>query len=334
MPHTSLHNQVARTSTPEHLFCVAPMMDWTDRHDRMFLRLFTRRALLYTEMVTSSALKHGDAGYLLHYDPAEHPVALQLGGSNPEELAAATEMGNKAGYAEINLNVGCPSPRVQSGAFGACLMTDPTLVARCIEAMGAVSEVPVTVKCRIGVDDLDSDQHLMRFVDTVANAGCDLFVIHARIAILEGLSPKENREIPPLNYERVFRVKERFPDLKIVINGGISTLQQTRAMLQHVDGIMMGREAYQNPYILHNIDSELFGEQVCSKTRIEYLLDYIPYMERELAQGSPLHHMTRHVLGLFKGQKGGKQFRRHLSMHAHRKDAGINVLCDAINFVS
>lgn len=269
------------------------MMDWTDRHDRMFLRLFTRRALLYTEMVTSSALKHGDADYLLHYDPAEHPVALQLGGSNPEELAAATEMGNKAGYAEINLNAGCPSPRVQSGAFGACLMTDPALVARCIAAMGAVSEVPVTVKCRIGVDDLDSDQHLMRFVDTVANAGCDLFVIHARIAILERLSPKENREIPPLNYERVFRVKERFPDLKIVINGGISTLQQTRAMLQHVDGIMMGREAYQNPYILHNIDSELFGEQACSKTRIEYLLDYIPYMERELAQGSPLHHVVQ-----------------------------------------
>lgn len=334
MPQTLFQSQVAGTAAPEHRFCVAPMMDWTDRHDRMFLRLFTRHALLYTEMVTSAALKHGDADYLLHYDQAEHPVALQLGGSNPSELADAAELGNRAGYTEINLNVGCPSPRVQSGAFGACLMTDPALVARCIAAMGEVSEKPVTVKCRIGVDDMDSDEHLMGFVDTVANAGCTLFVIHARIAILEGLSPRENREIPPLNYDRVFRVKERFPELEIVINGGISTLQQTRAMLQQVDGIMMGREAYQNPYILHDIDSELFGEQASSKTRVQYLLDYIPYMERELALGTPLHHMTRHVLGLFKGQKGGKQFRRHLSMHAHRKDAGINILCDAINFVS
>lgn len=334
MLQTPLQSQVGPTTAPQHRFCVAPMMDWTDRHDRMFLRLFSRHTLLYTEMVTSSALKHGDADYLLHYDSAEHPVALQLGGSNPAELAEATELGNKAGYAEVNLNVGCPSPRVQSGAFGACLMADPALVARCIAAMDRESDVAVTVKCRIGVDDMDSDLQLMNFVESVANAGCALFVIHARIAILEGLSPKENREIPPLNYERVFKVKERFPELEIVINGGITSLQQTREMLQHVDGVMMGREAYQNPYILHDIDSELFDEQASGKPRVQYLLDYIPYMEKELAAGTPLHHMTRHVLGLFKGQKGGKQFRRHLSMHAHRKDAGINVLSDAISFVT
>ncbi len=319
---------------PEHLFCVAPMMDWTDRHDRMFLRLFSHRTLLYTEMVTSSALRHGDADYLLRYEQAEHPVALQIGGSNPAELADATELGNRAGYDEVNLNVGCPSPRVQSGAFGACLMTDPALVAECIAAMNSASTVPVTVKCRIGVDDLDSDEHLIRFVECVANEGCSLFIIHARIAILQGLSPKENREIPPLNYERVFRIKERFPELEIVINGGISTVQQTREMLNHVDGVMMGREAYQNPYILHDIDTELFAGSAGDKSRIEYLQEYLPYIERELSESTPLHHMTRHLLGLFKGQNGGKQFRRHLSMHAHRKDAGISVLTDAISFVS
>ena len=309
-------------------------MDWTDRHDRMFLRLFSSQILLYTEMVTSSALKHGDADYLLQYDQNEHPVALQIGGSDPDELAEATELGNKAGYCEINLNVGCPSPRVQSGAFGACLMTNPQLVADCIKTMKKVSEVPVTVKCRIGVDDQDAESDLHNFIEQVAAGGCELFIVHARKAILEGLSPKENREIPPLIYDRVFRLKELFPDLEIIINGGITTLDQTREMLEKVDGVMMGREAYQNPFILHDIDHELFNQPKTPKSRIEFLQDYFPYMKEQLEAGTPLHHMTRHILGLFKGQKGGKQFRRHLSMHAYRKDAGLSVLNDAMSFVS
>lgn len=322
------------TSSEKHRFCVAPMMDWTDRHDRMFLRQFSRRALLYTEMVTSSALKHGDADYLLQYDQREHPVALQIGGSDPLELAEATELGNKAGYCEINLNVGCPSPRVQSGAFGACLMTNPELVAECIATMKQSSQVPVTVKCRIGVDDQDSESDLQNFVEKVAAGGCDLFIVHARKAILEGLSPKENREIPPLIYDRVFRLKEHFPQLEIVINGGVTTLEQTKKMLGLVDGVMMGREAYQNPFILRDIDHELFGLPVQDKSRLEFLLEYFPYVEEQLQSGTPLHHMTRHILGLFKGQKGGKQFRRHLSMHAYQRDAGLSVLNDAISFVS
>lgn len=310
------------------------MMDWTDRHDRMFLRLFSSQVLLYTEMVTSSALKHGNADYLLQYDQNEHPVALQIGGSDPDELAEATELGNKAGYGEINLNVGCPSPRVQSGAFGACLMTNPQLVSDCIKTMKRVSDVPVTVKCRIGVDDQDAESDLHNFIELVAAGGCELFIVHARKAILEGLSPKENREIPPLIYDRVFRLKELFPDLEIIINGGITTLDQTREMLEKVDGVMMGREAYQNPFILHDIDHELFNLPKTTKSRLEFLQDYFPYMKEQLEDGTPLHHMTRHILGLFKGQKGGKQFRRHLSMHAYHKDAGLSVLNDAMSFVS
>ncbi len=317
-----------------HRFCVAPMMDWTDRHDRMFLRQFSCRTLLYTEMVTSSALKHGDADYLLKYDQREQPVALQIGGSDPSELAEATTLGNEAGYCEINLNVGCPSPRVQSGAFGACLMTNPELVASCISTMKQNSQVPVTVKCRIGVDDQDSESDLQNFIEKVAAGGCELFIVHARKAILEGLSPKENREIPPLVYDRVFHLKELFPQLEIVINGGITTLVQTKEMLGIVDGVMMGREAYQNPFILHDIDHELFGLPEQEKSRLDFLLEYFPYMEEQLQSGIPLHHMTRHIMGLFKGQKGGKQFRRHLSMHAYRKNADLGVLNDAIGFVS
>lgn len=319
---------------PDHKFCVAPMMDWTDRHDRVFLRQFSDRALLYTEMVTSAALKHGDASYLLQHHAIEHPIALQLGGSDPEELAEAARLGEDAGFDEINLNVGCPSNRVQSGAFGACLMGDPPLVARCIANMREAVSVPVTVKCRIGIDDRDSEHELIDFVQIVAEAGCEIFIIHARKAILSGLSPKENRQLPPLNYERVYAIKARFPELDIILNGGVSTLDTVEELLQKVDGVMLGREAYQNPYLLHGVDSRLFGEIAADKNRLQYIHEYLPYIEQQLSQGTPLRHMTRHLLGLFRGQKGGKQYRRHLSENSYRKDAGIDVLLDAINHVN
>ncbi|MEX0964988.1 MAG: tRNA dihydrouridine(20/20a) synthase DusA [Pseudohongiellaceae bacterium] len=317
-----------------HRFCVAPMMDWTDRHDRVFLRQLSARALLYTEMVTSAALKHGDAQYLLQHSPEEHPVALQLGGSDPAELAEAALSAERAGFDEINLNVGCPSDRVQSGAFGACLMAEPDIVASCVHSMMARVALPVTVKCRIGIDDRDSQAELEDFIGTVANAGCDLFIIHARKAILSGLSPKENREIPPLNYESVFAVKRSFPALSIIINGGIKTLAEATFLLQHTDGVMLGREAYQNPFILNDVDNVFFDAAKNTRTRIECLQKFIPYIETELAKGTPLHHMTRHILGLFKGQAGGKQFRRRLSENSYRKSAGIEVLLDAISYVN
>lgn len=309
-------------------------MDWTDRHDRVFLRQFSKCALLYTEMVTSAALQHGDADYLLHHHPDEHPVALQLGGSDPMQLAHAARAGENAGFDEINLNVGCPSDRVQSGAFGACLMADPPLVARCVESMQDAVALPVTVKCRIGIDDRDSEAELLDFIGTIANTGCAVFIIHARKAILQGLSPRENREIPPLDYERVFRVKEHFPHLRIVINGGISNLDQAAVLLQRVDGVMLGREAYQNPYILHEVDTKLFGFPPVLKSRSDYLQQFIPYMQAELDRGTPLRHMARHLMGLFKGQKGGRQFRRHLSEYCHQDKAGINIVLDALSFTN
>ena len=319
---------------PDHKFCVAPMMDWTDRHDRVFLRQFSDRALLYTEMVTSAALKHGDARYLLQHHAIEHPIALQLGGSDPKELAEAAKLGEEAGFDEINLNVGCPSDRVQSGAFGACLMANPPLVASCIAGMRKSVSVPVTVKCRIGIDDRDSEGDLIDFVRVVAGAGCKIFIIHARKAILSGLSPKENRQVPPLNYERVYAIKALFPELDIVLNGGVTSLDTAEEMLQTVDGVMLGREAYQNPYLLHGVDSRLFGEIKADKNRLQYIYQYLPYIEQQLAQGTPLQHMSRHLLGLFRGQKGGKQYRRHLSENSYRKGAGIEVLLDAINHVN
>jgi len=317
-----------------HKFCVAPMMDWTDRHDRVFLRQFSRHALLYTEMVTSAALKHGDAVYLLQYNAQEHPVALQLGGSDPQELAAAAVLGEKAGYDEINLNVGCPSDRVQSGSFGACLMAEPELVAQCIRSMKSAVNIPVTAKCRIGIDDRDSEAELLDFVGTVAKGGCELFIVHARKAILSGLSPKENREVPPLNYQRVYKVKQAFPDLEIIINGGIASLEEAKQHLSQLDGVMLGREAYQNPFILHAVDSLLFNEDTENKTRLDYLQAYLPYVEEQLKLGIPLQHMSRHILGLFKGEKGGKQYRRHLSENCFRKGAGVEVLLDAMKLVA
>ena len=315
-------------------FCIAPMMDWTDRHDRVFLRKFSKQTLLYTEMVTSAALQHGDANYLLKHNHEEHPVALQIGGSSLAELAYGAKLGEKAGFDEINLNVGCPSDRVKAGSFGACLMAKPKLVADCVDAMANAVEVPVTVKCRTGIDDLDSQSRLLEFIATVSSAGCRTFIIHARKAILSGLSPKENREIPPLHYGRVLSVKENFPELEIVINGGITTFSDANCFLRTVDGVMIGREAYQNPFFLAKVDEYFFNSPAIRKERAEYLEEYIPYIESELIKGTPLKHMTRHLLGLFKGQKGGKQFRRHLSENAHRENAGIEVIADALKFTA
>ncbi|MFT7472002.1 MAG: tRNA-dihydrouridine synthase A [Kiritimatiellia bacterium] len=309
------------------------MMDWTDRHDRLFLRQLSEHALLYTEMVTSAALKHGDAQYLLQHSQDEHPVALQLGGSNPVELAEAAVLAERAGYDEVNLNVGCPSDRVQSGAFGACLMAEPELVAKCVSSMITSVSLPVTVKCRIGIDDRDSQGELEDFIGTVADAGCNTFIVHARKAILSGLSPKENREIPPLKYDSVFAVKQAFPELSIIINGGIKSLQEAESLLKKTDGVMLGREAYQNPFILNEVDAIFFGATTNAQTRTERLQQFIPYIEQELALGTPLHYMTRHILGLYKGQKGGKQFRRHLSENSYSKTADIGVLLDAISYV-
>ena len=327
-------SEVADTAAGlSHRFCVAPMMDWTDRHDRVFLRQLSKHALLYTEMVTSAALKHGDAQYLLQHSEGEHPVALQLGGSKPAELAEAAALAERSGYDEINLNVGCPSDRVQSGAFGACLMAEPGLVGKCVSSMMTSVSLPVTIKCRIGIDDRDSQRELEDFIGTVADAGCDTFIVHARKAILSGLSPKENREIPPLNYDSVFAVKQAFPELSIIINGGIKTIEDAESLLKKTDGVMLGREAYQNPFILNEVDAVFFGTATNVQTRTETLQKFMPYIEQELERGTPLHHMTRHILGLYKGQKGGKNFRRHLSENSYKKTADIGVLLDAISYV-
>ena len=327
-------NEAADTAAGlSHRFCVAPMMDWTDRHDRVFLRQLSEHALLYTEMVTSAALKHGDAQYLLQHSEGEHPVALQLGGSKPVELAEAAALAERSGYDEINLNVGCPSDRVQSGAFGACLMAEPELVGNCVKSMMTRVNLPITIKCRIGIDDRDSQRELEDFIGTVADAGCDTFIVHARKAILSGLSPKENREIPPLKYDSVFAVKQAFPELSIIINGGIKTLEDAQSLLKKTDGVMLGREAYQNPFILNEVDAVFFGAATNAQTRTETLQKFMPYIEQELESGTPLHHMTRHILGLYKGQKGGKNFRRHLSENSYKKTADIGVLLDAISYV-
>lgn len=316
-----------------HRFCVAPMLDWTDRHERYFLRLLSKHALLYTEMVTTGALIHGDARRHLLFSDEEHPVALQLGGSSSEELVRCAALAEEYGYDEINLNIGCPSDRVQSGRFGACLMAQPELVADCVRAMTEATAIPVTIKCRTGIDDLDSDEYLFNFIKIVADAGCDTFVVHARIAVLRGLSPKQNRDVPPLNYPRVFRVKEKFPDLRIILNGGVKTLHDGKQLLSHVDGVMIGREAYQNPWILASVDETFFGAAADNRTRIDILKTFIPYVEAQLAEGASLQHLTRHILGLFHAVPGGKAFRRHLSENAFRKDASIAVLIDAIALV-
>ncbi|MCG5494673.1 tRNA dihydrouridine(20/20a) synthase DusA [Ectothiorhodospira variabilis] len=309
------------------------MMEWTDRHCRYFLRLLSQRAFLYTEMVTTGALIHGDRERFLAFDPAEHPVALQLGASEPEDLARCAVMAQEAGYDEVNLNVGCPSDRVSSGRFGASLMREPERVADCVRAMGEAVDIPVTVKHRIGIDDLDSYEFLAGFVDKVASAGCQLFIVHARKAWLQGLSPKQNREIPPLCYERVHQLKADFPHLAIIINGGLTTLDACQTQLEHVDGVMVGREAYYNPGILADVDRLLYGEQGPVPTPHEVVERFVPYVEARLAEGVPLQAMTRHILGLFPGMPGARAWRRHISENAHRDGAGVEVILEALGKV-
>src|SRR6476661_7913547 len=315
------------------LFSVAPMMDWTDRHCRVFHRLMSRRARLYTEMLTTGAIIRGDRGRLLGFDPSEHPVALQLGGSDPADLATAAKIGEDFGYDEINLNVGCPSDRVKDGRFGACLMAEPELVARCVEAMKRAVRVPVTVKCRIGIDDQDPELALDVMADAVVDAGADALIVHARKAWLNGLSPKENRDIPPLDYDRVYRLKAALPGLPIVINGGIASLAEAKQHLAHVDGVMLGRAAYQEPWRLLTADPELFGEAAPYATMKDVFAAMLPYVEQQLAHGTRLHSMARHFIGAFHGVPGARAFRRHLAENGVRAGAGAGVLRDAIALV-
>jgi len=308
------------------------MMAWTDRHCRFLHRQLSGWALLYTEMVTADAVIRGDREMLIGFDPAEHPVAIQLGGSEPARLAEAARIAADFGYDEINLNVGCPSDRVQSGRFGACLMREPDLVADCVAAMREAVSVPVTVKCRLGVDDQEPEQALRAVVKACANEGVDTFVVHARMAWLKGLSPKENRDIPPLDYDLVYRVKRENPQLTVVVNGGIANLEEAERHLAHVDGVMLGRAAYHDPAILLDVDARFFGGG--RRTMEEALEDFIQYIERELARGVPLNTMTKHMLGLFNGQPGGRLFRRHLSENATRRGAGPEVLLEALAKIS
>lgn len=306
------------------------MMDWSDRRCRFFHRLLTRKALLYTEMVTAPAILFGARERLLGFCESEHPVALQLGGSDPAQLAEAAAIGEAFGYDEINLNVGCPSDRVQEGRFGACLMAEPELVAECIAAMQKRVRIPVTVKCRIGIDDQDSEQDFRRFIDIVADAGCEVFIVHARKAWLNGLSPKENREIPPLDFERVYRLKAERPELTVVVNGGIGSLDECEQHLAHVDGVMLGRAAYQTPYLLAEVDQRLFLSASPSRTRGEVLRQLVPYVEQHLDGGGRLNNVTRHILGLYHGRPRARAFRRHLSENAVRDGARGDVLLQAI----
>ena len=312
---------------------VAPMLDWTDRHCRYFLRLLSRRVRLYTEMATTGAVLRGDRERLLAYDPAERPLALQLGGSDPEELARCARIAADFGYDEVNLNVGCPSDRVQSGRFGACLMAEPALVAECVAAMRAAAALPVTIKTRIGIDDRDSYEALTDFVGQVAASGCAVFIIHARKAWLHGLSPKENREIPPLRYEVVHRLKRDFPELTVLLNGGLTSLDQAAEQLSWVDGVMIGRAAYENPYLLAEVDRRFFDSSAPPPNRHQVIQDLLPYIETQLQRGAPLHCMIRPVLGLFQGIPGARAWRRYLSEQAPRRGAGTAVLEAALRWL-
>jgi len=314
-------------------FSVAPMMDWTDRHCRVFHRRMSRRARLYTEMLTTGAIIHGDRGRLLGFDPSEHPVALQLGGSDPADLATAAKIGEDFGYDEINLNVGCPSDRVKDGRFGACLMAEPALVADGVAAMKRAVKIPVTVKCRIGIDDQDPEIALDVLARGVVAAGADALVVHARKAWLNGLSPKENRDIPPLDYDRVYRLKAALPDVPVIINGGIGNPAEAKVHLDHVDGVMLGRAAYQEPWRLLDVDPELFGEAAPYATMKDVFEAMFPYIEDQLAQGARLHSMTRHFVGAFHGVPGARAFRRHLAEKGVKPGAGVDVLRDAIALV-
>ena len=322
---SSLTSNSAKLSKINRTFSIAPMLDWTDRHYRYLARIMSTELLLYTEMVTTGAIIHGKGDYLA-YNSEENPLALQLGGSNPQDLATCAKLAAERGYDEINLNVGCPSDRVQSGRFGACLMAEPKVVAECVTAMKQVVNIPVTVKTRIGIDDQDSYEFLTEFVDTVSDVGCDTFIVHARKAWLQGLSPKQNREIPPLDYQRVYRLKQDYPKLHISINGGVKTLDECREHLLHIDGVMVGREAYQNPYILAEVDQLLCGSNKSVLSRDAVLEKFIPYIEKHLVDGGRLNHITRHMTGMFQGEPGSRAWRRYISENAHKQGAGIEVI--------
>lgn len=321
------------TEKPEVQICspiaVAPMMDWTDRHCRYFLRLLSPGAMLYTEMVTAAAIHHGDTASLLAFDVAEHPVALQLGGSDPELMVEAARRGAEFGYDEININIGCPSDRVQSGQFGACLMAHPELVADCVRGMQAEVDVPVTVKTRIGIDDEDSYEFLRQFVNTVRAAGCSKFIVHARVAILEGLSPKENRSVPPLQYERVYQLKRDLPELEIILNGGVTSVHQADEILRHVDGVMIGRQAYHDPYLLARLENH-FNPLWALPDRGSVVEQMLPYIETELSKGERLGRITRHMLGLFTGEAGARAWRRYISENSFKEGASVEVLQHAL----
>jgi tRNA-dihydrouridine synthase A len=327
---------ISRLAINSRLVCVAPMLGWTDRHARYFLRLLSKHTLLYTEMVNTGALLHnkqkvGEQKRFLAFHPAEHPLAIQLGGSDPLALSKCTAMSEDAGFDEINLNVGCPSDRVQSGQFGACLMAQPELVADCISAMKSKVSVPVTVKCRIGIDDMEGYEPLANFIDIVAQAGCKTFIVHARKAWLKGLSPKQNREIPPLKYDYVYRLKNEKPELDIVINGGIKTFEAIQQHIAHVDGVMIGREAYYNPYILARVDRDIYHDSNATiKSREEIVYQMLDYIDSETAKGTILHSITRHMLGLYHACPGAKAWRRHLSENSHRTDADSSVVKAAL----
>ncbi len=320
---------------PSRRFSIAPMMDCTTRDFRYFARGLTRHALLYTEMVTTGALIHGDRARFLSHDPAEHPLALQLGGSEPSELAQCARFAEQSGFAEVNLNVGCPSDRVQNNMIGACLMAHPERVAAGVRAMKEASDLPITVKHRIGIDGRDSWSELTDFVGTIAEAGCRTFIVHARIAILEGLSPKQNRDVPPLRYEVVHRLKETFPELEIILNGGIQSLDEARAQLAHVDGVMVGREAYQRPWMLSDVDPEFYGTNApnSAASRHQAVERLLPYIEQRMIEGVPLQAITRHIMNIFHGCPGGRRFRRHLSENAHKPTADVQTVEDALKRV-
>ena len=322
-------------ATIERRFCIAPMMDCSDRHARYFLRLFSSNILLYTEMITAAAIVHGDRDYLLNFNKEEHPLAVQLGGSDPEQLYQAARICTDYGYDEINLNCGCPSDRVQSGSFGACLMKDPALVADCVAALKSATNLPVTVKHRTGIDQQEDYDLLAGFAEAQISAGAEALIVHARNAWLQGLSPRQNREIPPLKYDWVYRLKQDYPEQEIIINGGIKTLQACQQHLQFVDGVMLGREPYQNPYLLHDVDREIFGhEPVTSLDRIELLHRMYPYIEQQLSLGLPLTRVVRHLIGLFHGQPNARRWRRYITENAYRKTAGIETLYQAERLVS
>jgi len=318
----------------DHRFSIAPMMDWTDRHFRYFARLISQNAVLYTEMVTTGALIHGDKNRHLRYDNSEHPLALQLGGSKPDELAFCCTLAEEWGYDEVNLNVGCPSDRVQNNMIGACLMAHPELVKRCLDKMSGATPLPITIKHRIGIDTLDSLEFLLDYVGKIKNAGCTTFIVHARKAVLSGLSPKQNRDIPPLLYDRVYALKKEFQELEIIINGGIKTIAEAQRHLSYVDGVMVGREAYQNPWLLSQVDTKIYQDNRRQElNRHQVIRAMFPYIVQELSHGQHLGHITRHLLGIFHGQPGGKKFRRYLSENAHRKGADIRILEQALALV-